>query len=280
MDNLIGIDLGGTNVRAGLITGMELVNLQTTRVNSKGTMEQVLDQLFEVTDGLNFDLKQAKGIGVGVPSVVDTEKGIVYDVQNIPSWLEVPIKSILEEKYQVPVSVNNDANCHTLAEYHFGKGQGSNSMVGLIIGTGVAGGIIVNGKLFEGATCGAGEFGMVPYLDSCYEKYCAGLFFKIKYGLDGGDVAKKAQAGDHESLEIMKELGTHIGQLISTILYTYDPQVIVLGGSVSKSYPLFQPAVWEVLNDFAYSPTVKKLKIEVSELENPGVFGAAALLMK
>lgn len=274
-DIYIGIDLGGSNVRAGLISEKKLVDLFSEQIDPKGTVDEVLDQIFYVIEKL--DVRNTQGIGIGVPSVVDVERGIVYDVQNIPSWTEVSIGDILKKRYQVPVSVNNDANCFALAEYYFGKGQGYNSMIGLIMGTGIAGGIIINGKLYAGSNCGAGEFGMIGYLDKHFEYFSSGQFFSNVYNLDGAEVALQAANGDNFCIEIMEEFGTHLGNTISAILYAYDPQSIILGGSVSKSYHLYKKSMWKVLEKFTYSPTIKNLKLEVSVLEHAGVLGAAAL---
>lgn len=150
--NFIGIDLGGTNARVGLVRGGELSEIATTRIQSGGSIEEVLNQIHDLIEGVGTGGIDA--IGVGVPSVVDVEKGIVYDVQNIPSWKEVHLKSLLEEKYAVPVYVNNDANCFALGEKYFGKGQGHQSIIGLIIGTGFAAGLIVNNQLYAGRTAG------------------------------------------------------------------------------------------------------------------------------
>lgn len=277
MNNIIGVDLGGTNVRAGLISGNEIVDLHTVRINSKGSVEEVVDQVFGVIDDL--DRSEVKGIGIGVPSVVDVENGIVFDVQNIPSWKRVGIKDILEDKYGVEVRVNNDANCFAMADFQFGKGRGFKNVIGLIMGTGLAGGVIINGSLYEGVNCGAGEFGMIGYRDSIYEHYCCGQFFQRQYQLEGQDVAQMAQDNNPQGLKIMEEFGGHVGQVVSTILYAHDPEIIILGGSVSKSYSLFENALWKVLENFGYPNSIKNLKIEVSDLENPGVFGAAALVM-
>src|SRR5690606_24955530 len=119
-----------------------------------------------------------------VPSVVDVDKGIVYDVQNIPSWKEVPLKAIMEERYGVPVQVNNDANCFALGEKYFGQGRDSKAFIGLTLGTGLGAGIILNDKLYAGPNCGAGEFGMVPYLDYHYEYYASGQFFTLLHHTD------------------------------------------------------------------------------------------------
>ena len=273
--NIIGVDLGGTNARAGLVRDQRLGEVSTVQINPHGSVEEVLDQLCGLIDRIK--LQDVDGIGIGVPSVVDLEKGIVYDVQNIPSWQEVPIKSMLEEKYSIPVLVNNDANCFALGEKHFGKGVGYQSVVGLIVGTGFAGGIIVDGKLYPGMNCGAGEFGMIPYLESIYEHYCAGQFFTRHVRQTGAEVFQKAVDGDREAAKIFADFGHHLGQGIKMILYAYDPEIIILGGSVRKAFRFFKDTMWESMGSFAFSPSIKSLKIEVSELEHAALLGAAAL---
>jgi glucokinase len=121
-ENIIGIDLGGTNARVGLVTGDVISGIHATRINGAGTVEQVLQDIFMLTDTVINP--SVKAIGIGVPSVVDVAQGIVYDVQYIPSWKEVPLKSIMQERYGIPVFVNNDANCFALGEFYFGKGKG------------------------------------------------------------------------------------------------------------------------------------------------------------
>ncbi len=274
-NNIIGVDLGGTNARAGSVRNQQLGEVSSIQINPHGSAEEVLDHLCGLID--RTKTQDVDGVGIGVPSVVDIEKGIVYDVQNIPSWHEVPIKSILEEKYSIPVLVNNDANCFALGEKHFGKGVGYQSVIGLIVGTGFAGGIIIDGKLYPGMNCGAGEFGMIPYLESIYEHYCCGQFFTRHVGQTGAEVFQRAVQGDREAMTIFAEFGHHVGQGIKTILYAYDPEIIILGGSVRKAFRFFKEAMWESIRSFVYSNSIKSLKIEVSELEHVAILGAAAL---
>jgi glucokinase len=171
----IGIDLGGTHLRAGLVTENNLSSILSQRINAHGTIEEVLQELFVLTDKLVSH--SVNTIGIGVPGLVDINNGIVYDVVNIPSWKIVPLRQIMEERYQLPVLINNDANCFALGEFYFGKGRGYHSLTGLTIGTGLGSGIIINKKLYEGKNGGAGEFGMIDYLDKNYEYYSSGQFF-------------------------------------------------------------------------------------------------------
>ncbi len=274
-DNIIGIDLGGTHVRAGVVYEGVLKDISSSRIPGSGTVDEVLQVIYNLVDPLVNE--NIKAIGIGVPSVVDIEKGIVYDVQNIPSWKEVALKELLEKRYNCPALINNDANCFALGEKHFGKGQHTHSMIGLTVGTGMGAGIIINDKLYAGVNCGAGEFGMVEYLDKYFEYYASGQFFENCYQTNGEVVFKKAQDGDPLSIIILEELGTHIGNAVRMILYTYSPELIILGGSISKSYSFFEKNMWERIRTYAYSNTLNQFHLEISELENCGVLGAAAL---
>jgi glucokinase len=273
--NIIGIDLGGTHVRAGVVTGALLAEIVSARIPSSGTVEEVLKVIYELVDPLVDS--DVRAIGIGVPSVVDIENGIVYDVQNIPSWKKVELKKLMEERYHLPVSVNNDANCFALGEKYFGKGKEFHSMIGLTIGTGLGAGIIINDKLYAGVNCGAGEFGNVAYLDQYVEYYASGQFFENCYQTNGELVYKKAMDGDPLSIMIFEEFGTHLGNAIRMILYTYCPELIELGGSISKAYALFEEKMWERIRTYVYSNTLEQFHLEVSDLENPGILGAASL---
>ncbi|MES2274853.1 MAG: ROK family protein [Bacteroidota bacterium] len=273
---VIGIDLGATNIRGAVVADGEMSAIVSKKINSSGTVDEVMQDIYELIDNL-LQNSSADAIGIGVPSVVDVEHGIVYDVQYIPSWREVYLKAILEERYHIPVYVNNDANCFAVGEYFFGKGKDSKSMIGLTLGTGLGTGIIINGKLYEGYNCGAGELGFFPYRDNILEYYCSGSFFHNVYGLDGVQVYQDAQAGSTHALALYNELGTHIGFAIKQVMYAYDPQLIVLGGSVSHAYEFFHQAMWREVKTFAYQKAVERIKIVVSELQNSGIIGAAAL---
>jgi glucokinase len=281
---VIGIDLGATNIRGAIVSGDSLSDITSVRIHNDGSVKDVLNDIYEVIDTLLDPAPNdagpgspIAGIGIGVPSVVDVEHGIVYDVQNIRSWKEVPLKSLLEKKYKLPVYVNNDANCFALGEYYFGKGREAASMVGLTIGTGLGGGIIIHDKLFAGYNCGAGEFGCLPYKDNILEYYASGSFFKNVYGLDGVEIYESAKKVDPRALQLYAELGEHLGNAVKMVMYTYDPQLIVLGGSVSQAYDLFKETMWAAIKTFAYSKSIERLHIAISELKNSGILGAAAL---
>jgi glucokinase len=272
---VVGVDLGGTNVRAGLVVDGRLAGVRSVPVRGQGAEGDVLEDLFSAIDAIISP--DVAGIGAGVPSIIDLKTGTVYDVQNIPSWKKVPLKAILEERYRRPVYVNNDANCFAAGEKHFGKLGPYDNAVGLIVGTGLGAGIIANGRLYSGINCGAGEFGMLPYLDRNFEAYASGQFFRRVHGSSGREAAERAGRGDRTALAMFDEFGGHLGEAVKAICYAVDPEIIVLGGSVSKSYGHFQAALWRAFQSYAYSLAKERLRIEVSETENIAILGAAAL---
>ena len=137
--------------------------------------------------------------------------------------------------------------------------------------------IIINPRLYAGINCGAGEFGSVEYLNKTYEYYCSGSFFQNVHGIEGELVYNKAQEGDANALQLYKELGEHLGNCIKMIVYTYDPRLIVLGGSVRHAYSYFQQAMWKQIKTCLFQNSVARLTVEVSSLQNSGILGAAAL---
>jgi len=272
---VVGVDLGGTNVRAGLVVEGRLDKVRAEPVRGRGTAEEVLEDLFRAIDAVMGP--DAAGIGAGVPSVIDLATGTVHDVQNIPSWKKVPLKRILEDRYGRPAFVNNDANAFAAGEKYFGKIGPYDSAVGLIVGTGLGAGIIANGRLYSGANCGAGEFGMLPYLDRNFEAYASGQFFERVHGTSGRELAARAERGDARALAAFDEFGRHLGEAVKAVCYAVDPEVIVLGGSVSRSFRFFRDSLWRAFRTYAYSIARERLKIEVSETEHIAVLGAAAL---
>ena len=118
---------------------------------------------------------------------------------------------------------------------------------------------------------------MVKYLDSIYEYYCCGQFFTRQFGQSGEEFSRRAAAGDEEALDVFRQFGRHLGEAIKTILYAYDPETIILGGSVRKAFAFFEQAMWESIRDFAFPNSIKSLTIAVSELEHVAILGAAAL---
>jgi len=273
---IIGVDLGGTNIRAGVQSGGNLVSPKRDRFNTLQTKQETLSQLIEFVRPLIRS--EVNGIGIGVPSVVDVEKGIVFNVANIPSWDRVPLKDILEDEFRIRVVVNNDVNCFALGEHRFGLVKGMSNVVGITSGTGLGSGIIINNQLFNGSNCGAGEIGLLPYLAHNIEYYASGNFFRAFHNISAEEAHKQALAGDAAAIGYWNEFGVHMAQAVKCAVLAYDPQAIVLGGSLSNAFTLFASAMHEALKDFPYPQSIQKLKIFQSQNPNITMLGAAALL--
>jgi glucokinase len=273
---LIGVDLGGTKITAALIENEKTVRQFTCPTPYDQEMMVVVDAISDaITEVFESGIQ---GIGIGVPSLVDLEKNVVIDVTNIPSWETVPLKQMLEERFSKPVFVNNDANCFALGEKHFGKGKQYRNFVGLTIGTGLGAGIIINNHLYSGQLCGAGEFGNIYYLDSNIENYCSGMFFKNRH-LSGKEEARKAQNGDAGAQQLFDELGHHIARGLGNVLFALAPEAIILGGSVSQSFPLFEKSMRKTFEDFPFQRLYQNLKFEFSADTDIAVLGAASLVI-
>lgn len=273
----IGIDLGGTNMRVGLVKDGLVVKKEIVPCPSKANEKEVLlclENLIERTM-----CSEVEGIGIGVPSVVDVSEGIVYNVANIPSWKEVPLKQLLEERFSVPVFINNDSNCFTLGIKQFGEGRQFRNLIGMTIGTGVGTGIIINNELYGGQNTGAGEVGSLPYLAHDFEHYCSSGFFVRYYDTTGKEVAEKAAAGDVQALKVWKVFGSHLGELMKAILFTYDPEAIIIGGGIASAYAYYETSMWEAIQTFPYAETVRRVKILVSLKEDAALLGASALVI-
>lgn len=274
---IVGVDLGGTQVRAGRVRAGELELHHALRISGRAEKDVVLGEIFAAIDRVFAE--DVAGIGCGVPSVVDVDRGIVYTVENIPSWQEVPLKDELERRYGVPAYINNDANAFAVGELHFGKGRGRRNLVGLTLGTGLGAGIIIEGRLYNGANGGAGEIGPIPYRDQTIEFYCSGAFFQREAGVRGDDVFSRALQGDQEALRLFTAFGFELGYAVLIALHTYDPELIVLGGSISRAFPLFEGGMRERLATYAFPHALARLEITPSEIEHVAILGAAALYL-
>jgi glucokinase len=182
------------------------------------------------------------------------------------------------QRFSTPVYVNNDANCFAIGVHKFGVGRPYKNMVGITLGTGVGGGIVINGQLFSGINSAAGEWCSVPYLDKNFESYCSGKFFQNHYNSKPKALAKLALQGDPTANRAFEEFGHHLGELLKVILYSLAPEAIVLGGSIRKTYPLFKKSLFRTLETFAYPTVLNQVKILISEMDETAIHGAVALV--
>lgn len=274
---ILGIDLGGTNIRVGQIEDGEIVQKISAPSPSRMSLGESITYLKSTVSRMMTP--EVKGIGIGVPSVVDIEKGVVYNVANIPAWEEVHLKTLLEAEFHVPVCINNDSNCFALGEKRFGEGADFENMVGVTLGTGVGAGVIVGSQLYSGSNTGAGEIGCLPYLEATYEHYCGSEFFTTYHQTTGKEAARNAFAGERQAQKIWNEFGGHIGKLVQAILFVYDPEAIVFGGGITEAFPLFSKRMEETIRTFPYPRSLDRLQIRISNNPDIAILGAAALVV-
>lgn len=275
--SVIVLDLGGTKVNVGRYRNGIIEQNMVIPFDGTLSVNDSIAFLVACINELRID--DSCAIAIGVPCIVDVEAGIVYSAVNIKSWQKVYLKDELEKRCGLPTYVNNDVNCFTVGEHLSGEGQGYSDVVGLCLGTGIGAGIILQNKLYSGANCCAGELGGTDYLKSTFDHYCSGSFFQSQFQQSGEVLATKARAGDEQAIEAFQQFGQHLSVAIRQLLLMLDPQVIVIGGSVSNSFDLFIESIWQNLADFPYQNVLKNLSIEKSQQEHSALIGAAQLYL-
>lgn len=273
--SIIGVDIGATKMHIGLVKGSKVIKDLVLPTSRNAEKQQIVLELIHGIEKVASS--EVSGIGIGVPGLIDEEKGIIYDLSNIPSWKEVFLKQELEEHFKIPVKITNDANTFALGVKKFGKGSPYKNMVGITLGSGFGTGIIINDELYSGTLSGAGELSKIPYLDTTIEDYCSGKFFRTRFGLEGSKVQEMAQRGDQEALKAFSEFGIHVGRAIKTIVHILAPQAVFLGGSITKSFSFFEESLRSEVDSFPLKRIGKQLVLERSNI-NVSILGSAALI--
>lgn len=274
--SFVTLDIGGTKVNFGRFRDGIIESNQEMPFCAHESSVQIRQFLI---DGISTMLaSDTAAICIGVPCIVDVENGIVFDAVNIPSWQQYPLKDELSDHFNLPVYINNDVNCFVAGEANFGEvASTEKNVVGICLGTGFGTGFYLNDQLYAGHNCCAGELGGIAYLDGTLDDYCSGSFFMKKHHVNGAQLAEKARSGDVAAQAIFNEFGQHLAKGISYLMFTIDPKVIVVGGSVAKSFDLYVDALWQALDSFPYKKVRNNLSIVKSELENAALLGAVAL---
>ena len=273
---ILGIDIGGTSIKAGVLVAGHLQDIRSIPTPAQESQDLILEALATFIE--SYLPYSFEGIGIGIPGLVDPKEGIVLGLANIPSFQLVELRKFLTARFGKPVYINNDANCFALGVHKFGVGKGFQNLVGITLGTGVGGGIIIHNKLYSGVNSAAGEWCGASYLDMTFEDYCSGKFFNRVYQSRPKALAKLAQEGDPVALQAFDEFGTHVGELLKVILFSLAPEAIVLGGSIRKTYPLFEKSMRATLQTFPYTSVLAKLQVLVSDLDETAIHGAVALV--
>jgi glucokinase len=286
---IAGIDLGGTNIKFGIFS-KEGELLKSWKASSKPLLDPkvIPDYIFDELKRYE-QWSEIKALGIGVPGLVSVD-GIVKESPNFPDWKDVPVKQMLSEKFGIPVIVENDANLFTIGEGSFGNAKHCKNYVGITIGTGVGGGIVIDGNIVHGCKGMAGEIGHIVIhpsgpLCSCGKKGCLEayssataikkiMFHQTGLELEAEDVAKLALKGDKVALKVFEKVGYHLGIGIATIVNLLDVEVVVIGGGVSKSWDLLQKHIQKGFVEHTFKVHLDTVKIEKSLLgDNAGIFG-------
>lgn len=272
------LDIGGTKINVGHFNNAEILHNQVLPCPSSADHDQILAYIIDCITGLG--IANIKGIAIGVPSIVDVAQGLVLNATNIAAWQNMPLKSCLEQHFNLPVYINNNVNCFVAGESLTRSASKYADMVGICLGTGLGAGIMINHTLYTGSNYTAGEIGNISYLGQTIEDFCSGQFFVREYAQCGSQLAIKARSGDPQAIEAFVKFGQHLAVAISHVVLAVDPQLIVLGGSVAKSFDLFIDTLWQGLVDFPYPQVIEKLDIVQSELANSALLGAGHLYLQ
>ena len=273
----LGIDIGASSFKFGLVSHGIVVKELNLVIDAKLPSEVLLFQLInEIKKIWHTDIR---GIGVGVPGIVDTNKGLIVDLQNIPSWSGLPLADLLIRDFGVPVALNNDAHCFALGEHCFGGASDWQNFVGITLGTGLGMGIVINGQLYKGALSGAGELGMLPYKQGIIEDYTASAFFTKQYNETAHGLYSRAQLGDSEALSAFESYGKHLGEAVKIGLSILAPEGVIFGGSIAQAWPYFSDGLMASISTFPYTKQLEHFSIRQSASMDSAILGAVALLI-
>ncbi|HEX9386122.1 MAG TPA: ROK family protein [Anaerolineales bacterium] len=314
MSLYIGVDLGGTNLRAAIAdtdTGKIFHQQKCPTLAAEGqeaVIQRIVQLIRELTQVSGVPANTIKGVGIGVPGTPDIDTGVIQFLPNLPGkWLNVPLQTIVEEQVQLPVALINDVRAITLGEWMFGAGRGAETLVCLAIGTGIGGGVVVNGQFHLGMGGTAGEFGHhVVEVDGlpcgcggkgCLELYASGPAIaamgvkEVMHGhttrigelvnhdlnrIDAEIIAQAAKEGDEIAKAILQRAGMYLGIAVGNILGVISPQRVIFGGGVSRAGDLLLTPIVQTVKERVHVVPVEKVEFVLAELGiNGGLVGAA-----
>lgn len=299
---VIGVDVGGTNIKLGLATSsVEVIDRAKFATKSftsdRSTLiHAIAKQISSLIERNGIPGKKIKGIGIGLPGLIDNANGVVRFLPNIPGWKNVPLKKFLEKELDIPVFLENDVNLIALGEWKFGAGRNSDNMVCMTLGTGVGGGLILGGRLYRGPGFSAGELGHIPINEDgpacgcgsygCLESYVGNKRLVLRaqqmtkdqtMSLEG--MHALAKNGDKTALKFWEETATHIGNGLVSVVNMLNPQRIVIGGGVSNNHEFLFKTINTVIRKRAMMTPASMVKIVRAQLGNDaGILGAHVLV--
>ncbi len=287
----LGIDLGGTNIRAGLFdaNGQLYGEVRSCATAAEGPQAATLANLFDLIDDTTAHahcrVDELAGIGIGTTGPLDVVNGAYYEPETLPNLYYFPLKDALYDRYNVPAEFTNDANAFALAEALFGAGRGHNVVVGVTLGTGCGCGIVIERRILEGATFNAGELYKAPLLGRNFDELLSGSGVARHYEeraachKSAREIAALAATGDEVAVAALSAFGADVGRGLAVIASVIDPAAIILGGSVASAFRFFESDLRDSLAEHV-APTVSdRMLVTPSELgSRAGAAGGAALL--
>lgn len=308
----IGIDVGGTFMKAALVTSAgDVLAKESVSTEADGGPDHMIARMAELVRRMKAVARakseRPKAVGLGMPGTLSHREGIVYAPPNLPGWKNVPVAKLLSDAVGLSVILDNDANCAALGEYVRGAGRGTRHMVLLTLGTGIGGGMILEGKVWRGADASAGEWGhTIVHIEGrqcscgqngCLEAYAsasstamraaelivAGEESVLKQILDRGeqltaeDVVAAAERGDDVARRVWQETCKYLAVACRNIQHAIDPERIILAGGMSAAGRHLLDGVTESIAQFGSKMIVRAPDIRLAELGNDAGFIGAAL---
>jgi glucokinase len=301
----IGIDFGGTTIKSALVENGKIVHRgEVIDTLHSGNSTAIIDALLERVADLRTVRTDVVAIGVGLPGITDSVNGIVHRLSNVPGWTDVPLRDLLARRTGLHAAIENDANCMAYAEWKYGAAREGKNVVCVTLGTGVGGGIILEGKLYRGSFLGAGEIGQMS-IDyegrvgnygnrGAIEKYVgnaqiaergqqyyesAGKLLSLEQCTPEA-LAKAAHAGDSVAKQLWAHIGMEIGVALANVVWLLNPDTIVLGGGVAKAGDLLFEPIRKTIQEVTMPTFYEGLKIVPAALGNDaGAIGSASVAL-
>ena len=296
MSRVIGIDLGGSKIALGLVNSRdEILARRRIDTNADAGLPSVIDRIAAEVDALEAMLpagEKLTGAGIGVPGPVDHISGDLLTLVNLPGISNTPFRSVLQGRLSLPVVLNHDAKVAALGEFHFGAGRERESMIYIVIGTGVGAAIIYQGELIYGESNTAGESGHMTVDPNghqchcgsrgCLETYTGGPALSKHYAaatgevIAGAEVTDRALNGDELALKLLRSAGHALGIAIASLAMTLNIEQFVIGGSVVQAGDLLLEPARESLKEYSFKAVSARLRVVESTLgEDAPILGAA-----
>jgi glucokinase len=289
---LVGVDFGGTLVKAGLVEGGEVVRSMTAETTPGATVDEVLKTLTNVALALT---PTPEAVGVAIPGEVDSD-GRCWRLTNVPGFEGIYIARELSDRLGCPIAVENDATAAALGERLYGQGLAYPNFLMVTLGTGIGGGLVLGHQLYPGASGFAGEIGHMNIERStearlcacgqrgCVEAYAGTKALLRRYRELGGQadevlpISVAARRGDEAALRVFEMMGEALGKGLANIQNLLDLNAIIFSGGISASFDMIEPHVRRALREYAFAPPLAAVPMLVSALgERAGVIGAAHL---